>query len=59
MEKKTRLARFHAWRLKNIKHRQFVLFLAAIVGLSAGLAAAILKNLVHLVQAGLNSGIVK
>ena len=58
MDKRSRLARFHAWRLKNIKHRQFVLLLAAMVGLSAGLGAAVLKNLVHLVQAGLNSGIV-
>lgn len=58
MENKTRTARFHAWRLKNIKHRQFVLILAAAVGLSTGLAAAILKNLVHLIQQGLSSGLV-
>lgn len=58
MENKTRTARFHAWRLKNIKHRQFVLILAAAVGLSTGLAAAILKNLVHLIQEGLGSGLV-
>lgn len=57
MQKKTRLARFHTWRLKNIKHRQFVLFLSAIVGLAAGLGAAVLKNLVHLIQEGLTSGI--
>jgi len=58
MNKRSRLARFHAWRLKYVKHRQFILILATLVGLSAGLAAAILKNLVHLVQAGLNSGLV-
>lgn len=34
------------------------MLLAAITGLSAGLGAAVLKNLVHLVQEGLNSGIV-
>ena len=58
MGKKSRLARFHTWRLKNIKHRQFVLILSAFVGLAAGLGAAILKNLVHLIQRALNSGIV-
>ena len=58
MEKKTRLARFHTWRLKNVKHRQFVLLLSALVGFSAGLGAAVLKNLVHLIKDLLTSGFV-
>ncbi|MEQ8522886.1 MAG: chloride channel protein, partial [Vicingaceae bacterium] len=58
MEKKSRMVKFHAWRLKHIKHRQFVIILAAIVGLSAGLGAAVLKNLVHLIQNGLTSAVV-
>jgi len=58
MGKKSRLVRFHAWRLKNVNHRQFVLVLSALVGLAAGLGAAVLKNLVHLIQRALNSGIV-
>ena len=57
MERKTRLARFHHWRLRNIPHRQFVLLLAAGTGLGTGLAAVLLKNLVHFIQAGLSSGI--
>ena len=58
MEKKSRQARFHAWRLKNVKHRQFVVLLSALVGLSAGLGAAVLKNLVHIIQNALTSGFV-
>lgn len=49
-------ARLLLWRHKHIKHRQFVLILSALVGFSTGLAAVILKNLVHFIQHALTSG---
>ncbi len=50
--------RFLIWRLKRIGQKQFILILSGLIGLGVGLAAVIMKNLVHLIQAGLNSGIV-
>ena len=44
---KNSLRRFNIWRIKNITERQFVLFLSFIVGLMSGLAAVLLKNLIH------------
>jgi chloride channel protein, CIC family len=35
------------WRLKNIKDRDFVIFLSLITGILSGLAAILLKNLVY------------
>ena len=37
-------------RIKHIGQRQFVLILAALIGLLVGLAAVVMKNLVHLIQ---------
>ena len=37
-------------RIKHIGQRQFVLILAALIGLLVGLAAVVIKNLVHLIQ---------
>lgn len=42
--------RFLIWRLKSIGHRQLILILSALIGLGAGLAAVIIKNLVHFIQ---------
>lgn len=39
--------RIHKWRVRNIGHRNFVLILALIIGLTSGLAAVLLKNTVH------------
>jgi H+/Cl- antiporter ClcA len=39
--------RFNIWRLRNITERQFVLFLSVLVGAVSGLAAVLLKNLIH------------
>jgi len=37
----------HSWRLKHISPRNFVLLLSLLTGILGGLAAIILKNLVH------------
>ena len=37
-------------RIKHIGQRQFVLILSALIGLLVGLAAVVIKNLVHLIQ---------
>ncbi|KPK83957.1 MAG: chloride channel protein [Bacteroides sp. SM23_62_1] len=42
--------RFLIWRLKNIGQRQFIMLLSALIGLGVGLAAVIIKNLVHFIQ---------
>ncbi|WP_068472646.1 chloride channel protein [Saccharicrinis aurantiacus] len=39
--------RFLIWRVKNINQRNFVLILSLAVGLLSGLAAVLLKNLIH------------
>lgn len=41
------LAEFLLWRAKNVNYRSFVLILSLIVGVLSGLAAVILKNMVH------------
>ncbi len=41
------LQRFADWRIRHISNSQFVLILAFITGLVSGLAAVLLKNLVH------------
>jgi CIC family chloride channel protein len=50
------LAKFLIWRIKNIKTRNFVIFLSAVIGALAGLAAVILKESVHVIQGLLKSG---
>lgn len=44
------LAKFLFWRIKHLSDRDFVLILSVVVGLLGGLAAVILKELVHLIQ---------
>lgn len=44
------LMRFLVWRLKHINDSNFLLIVASVIGLIAGLAAVILKSTVHLVQ---------
>ncbi len=50
MKRPTLLARFIRWRKNNISDRQFILVLSVVIGLASGLAAVIIKNLVHLIQ---------
>ena len=45
--KTTIFGRFLIWRLKHLSHRKFILILSVIVGIFGGLAAIILKNIVH------------
>ena len=49
-------AKFLELKNRYISHRAFVLMLSAVVGLSAGLAVALLKNCVHLIEALLTTG---
>lgn len=42
--------RFLIWRLKSLGQRQFIILLSFVIGLGVGLAAVILKNLVHYIQ---------
>jgi chloride channel protein, CIC family len=53
------MTKFYLWRLKHIQHKHFVLLLSLIVGLLSGLAAVIIKNSVHFIQALLASGFTK
>lgn len=48
---------FLQWREKHIKEKNFVLFLALIVGLLSGVAALILKFLIHTISATLTSAV--
>ncbi|MDO5395487.1 MAG: chloride channel protein [Bacteroidales bacterium] len=49
--------RFLAWREGHIKEKTFVLFLALLVGIFGGIAAIVLKMLIHLISETLLSGI--
>lgn len=51
------LKRFLIWRAKNISDRAFTLILSLVVGVMSGLAAAIIKNSVHLVETLLTGNI--
>lgn len=50
------LAKFLIWRIKNVRTRNFVIFLSAVIGAIAGLAAVVLKESVHTIQGWLKSG---
>ena len=46
-------------KVKHMGQRQFILILSAIIGLLVGLAAVVIKNLVHLIQLMLTEGLVQ
>ncbi len=50
------LTKFLIWRIKHVKTRDFVIFLSALIGAIAGLAAVLLKETVHFIQNLLKSG---
>lgn len=50
------LDRLLGWRKKNIPDRTFILILSVVVGFLVGVAAVIIKNLVHLIQQLLSKG---
>lgn len=47
--------RFLIWREKHIKEKNFVLFLALLVGILSGIAALVLKFLIHTISSALTS----
>ena len=47
MKSRKIISRLLIWRIRNIRDSQFVVFLSLIIGILSGLAAIILKNLVH------------
>lgn len=47
--------RFVLWREKHVKEKTFVLFVAFLVGLFGGLAAILLKTLIHFISGALTS----
>jgi CIC family chloride channel protein len=51
-------AKFLKWRYKNISNKTFTHILAVAVGLLAGLASVVLKNVTFFIQSSLESGIV-
>ncbi|MCF8309134.1 MAG: chloride channel protein [Bacteroidales bacterium] len=51
------LKRFLIWRIRHISNRQFLNILSLVVGIVAGLVAAIIKNSVHFIQNLLEQGI--
>lgn len=56
MAKESALIRFLVWRKKNIKQRQFILILSALVGLAGGIVALILKSSVFYLHEHLLKG---
>lgn len=50
------LVKFLIWRVKHVSNKNFVLFLAGIIGVIAGFAAVLLKETVHFIQHQLISG---
>lgn len=39
--------KFNIWRIRNVSERKFILFLSFVIGVVSGLAAVLLKNLIH------------
>ncbi len=50
------LVKFLFWRIKHVSDRNFIILLAALVGTLSGLAAVILKQVVHIIHNFLISG---
>ncbi|MCG6190172.1 chloride channel protein [Maribellus maritimus] len=48
------IVRFHKWRLRNMSERGFITALSILVGLLAGFAAVVIKNMVRLTQETVN-----
>lgn len=58
MKKVSVMRRFLSWRIKNMSEQNFLMILAVIIGVTAGLGAVIIKNGVHLIRDLLTSNIV-
>lgn len=55
MRKFSLTRRILSWRIKNLTGKQFVLILSVLIGIASGLAAVIIKNLVHLISVCVSS----
>ena len=44
------LKKFLIWRIRHISDKRFVLILSVVIGFLAGLAAVVIKNLVHVLK---------
>ncbi len=42
------IIRFLIWRVRKVDDKKFMMFLSVVVGISAGFAAVIIKNSVHI-----------
>lgn len=58
MTVKTRFRKLLIWRRKNIKDKQFIMFLSILVGIVVGFAAVIIKNSVLLIESLLKKGVI-
>ncbi len=41
---------FLVWRLRHVSNRQFMMILSILIGIASGIAAVVIKNLVHLIS---------
>ncbi len=57
-QKKKLLKRLMLWRYRHISQRNFILLLAMLVGLLAGLVSLTLKNITFAIEAALENGII-
>ncbi len=51
------VSRLILWRVRHIPPRQFMIFLSLVIGVMSGLAAVILKNIIHLTEHWLTHGL--
>ena len=58
MKKASVLRRFLLWRIKHISQRNFIMIIAVIIGVLAGLGAVVIKNGVHFIKGLLTSNLV-
>ena len=49
--------RLGLWRMRHVPQRQFMIFLSIVIGIMSGLAAVILKNIIHLTEHWLTHGL--
>ncbi|HQP03638.1 MAG TPA: chloride channel protein [Bacteroidales bacterium] len=49
------LKKFLIWRLHKVPDRTFIMFIAVLTGIAAGLAAVLLKNSVHYIRMGVTT----
>ena len=50
MQTKRILLKVYKWRVRNLNDRTFIMILSALIGFLSGLAAVVIKNLVHFIR---------